>query len=103
VFFVQNSGAPAAGTGLNKSGIIEKIALSQAEAVKTQVNATGDVDIVPVDSSPQIINPNGATNYKGQIIFMGEGQGDNIAPAIYLLNPMEPYNTTCTSISPLLV
>lgn len=25
---------------------------------------------------------------------MGEGMGDNIGPSIYLMNPVEPYNTT---------
>lgn len=35
----------------------------------------------------------GGTNYKGQIVFLGEGQGDAIAPAIYQLNPYPPYET----------
>jgi gluconolactonase len=34
VFFVQNAGAPAAGTGLNKSSIIQKISLADAEKVR---------------------------------------------------------------------
>lgn len=59
VFFVQNAGAEAAGTGLAKSAIIQKIALSQADAVTSQVDATGQVDVVVVDSQPQVINPNG--------------------------------------------
>lgn len=36
----------------------------------------------------------GGTNYKGQIIFAGEGQGDNIPSALYLMNPRSPHNTT---------
>ena len=36
----------------------------------------------------------GATNYQGNILFTGEGQGDNVAPALFLMNPVEPYNTT---------
>ena len=36
----------------------------------------------------------GGTNYKGQIIFAGEGQGDKIPSALYLMNPEKPYNTT---------
>jgi hypothetical protein len=36
----------------------------------------------------------GATNYMGKLAFMGEGQGDNIAPAIYVMEPTPPYNTT---------
>jgi gluconolactonase len=105
VFFVQNAGAEAAGTGLAKSAIIQKIALSQADAVTSQVDATGQVDVVVVDSQPQVINPNGvsipkteltkgATNYMGKIAFMGEGQGNDIPPAIYVMEPTPPYNTT---------
>jgi len=36
----------------------------------------------------------GATNYKNGLLFMGEGQGDDIPSAIYYLNPVPPYNTT---------
>lgn len=36
----------------------------------------------------------GGTNYKGNIIFAGEGQGEKIPSALYLMNPVEPYNTT---------
>jgi len=59
MFFVQNAGAPAAGTGLNKSAIIQKISLAQADAVKTLQNATGQVMVDIVPSTPQIMNPNG--------------------------------------------
>lgn len=65
VFFVQNAGAEAAGTGLAKSAIIQKIALSQADAVTSQVDATGRVDVVVVDSQPQVINPNGESTPEG--------------------------------------
>lgn len=36
----------------------------------------------------------GGTNYKGNIVFAGEGQGDDITSALYLMNPNPPYNTT---------
>lgn len=36
----------------------------------------------------------GATNYRGQIIFAGEGQGDNVPPALWVMNPKDPFNTT---------
>lgn len=36
----------------------------------------------------------GATNFMGKIAFMGEGQGDDIPPAIYIMEPTPPYNTT---------
>lgn len=57
VFFVQNAGAPAAGTGLNKSSIIQKISLAEAEAVRRGELDNATVTVVP--SNPQVINPNG--------------------------------------------
>lgn len=36
----------------------------------------------------------------GKIAFMGEGQGDDIPPAIYVMEPTPPYNTT-SMFSPL--
>lgn len=55
-------------------------------------------------TNPQVINPNGGTNYKGNIIFAGEGQGDNVPSALYVMNPEAPYNTTSkyyrTNINP---
>lgn len=57
VFFVQNAGAPAAGTGLNKSSIIQKISLKEAEAVRKGELDKATVTVVP--SKPQVINPNG--------------------------------------------
>jgi gluconolactonase len=61
---VQNSGALAAGTGLNKSSIIQKIALSEAAAVSGKRNATGLVNVQVVNSSPMVINPNGKFSKK---------------------------------------
>jgi len=36
----------------------------------------------------------GATNYRGQFAVPGEGQGNGTGPALYAVNPVEPYNTT---------
>lgn len=94
VFFCQNAGARAAGTGLKKSAMIFKIKVSEAEAVKHDRDGAGKVKVAPVNTNPQVINPNGATNYKDQIIFAGEGQGDGTPSALYLMSPREPYNTT---------
>ncbi|KAL1413435.1 hypothetical protein Q8F55_001202 [Vanrija albida] len=94
VFFVQNAGARAAGTGLAKSAIIQKIDLAQADAAKHKANATGEVDVRVVPSQPQVINPNGGTNWRGQIVFAGEGQGADVPSALYAMNPVAPYNTT---------
>ncbi|KAJ5086067.1 hypothetical protein N7532_010838 [Penicillium argentinense] len=93
VFFVQNAGPPEAGTGLNKSSIIEKISLSQAAAVANKTDAVGLVDVENVTSTTMIINPNGANNYRGKLIFTGEGQGDDKAPALYVMSPKKPYDT----------
>ncbi|RVX69668.1 hypothetical protein B0A52_06732 [Exophiala mesophila] len=94
MFFVQNAGAEAAGTGLNKSNSIYKISLAQAAAVSNQFNASGSVNITHVNATPPVINSNGATNYRGQILFTGEGQGDDTPPSLFIMNPVEPYNTT---------
>ncbi|RBR25566.1 uncharacterized protein FIESC28_01529 [Fusarium coffeatum] len=94
VFFVQSAGSPDAGTGLDKSSIIQKISLADAEGMKHGSHTQSEVEITIVDSKPQVINPNGGTNYKGQIIFAGEGQGENIPSALYLMNPKKPYNAT---------
>ena len=59
VFFVQNAGPPEAGTGLNKSSIVEKISLAQAAAVSNRTDAVGLVDVENVTSSTMVINPNG--------------------------------------------
>ncbi|KAF5002725.1 hypothetical protein FGRMN_121 [Fusarium graminum] len=92
VFFVQNAGAPAAGTGLKKSSIIQKISLREADAVRK--GDKDEVQVTVVDSNPQVINPNGGTYYKGDIIFAGEGQGDEIPSSLFRMNPLPPYNTT---------
>ncbi|KAH7303910.1 hypothetical protein B0I35DRAFT_364025 [Stachybotrys elegans] len=94
VFFAQNAGAKAAGTGLHRSSVIQKVSLSEAMAVSHLRNGVGKVQVQVVDFQPAVINPNGGTNYKGNFIFAGEGMGSDIAPALYLANPEPPYNTT---------
>ncbi|KAI0966548.1 lactonohydrolase [Xylaria arbuscula] len=94
VFFVQSAGNPATGTGLNKSAIIQKISLDEAEAVSTKRNATGQVTVHIVDSNPTVLNPNGGINYKGNILFAAEGQGASKPSELVIMNPREPYNTT---------
>ncbi|KAI0165625.1 lactonohydrolase [Xylariaceae sp. FL1272] len=92
VFFVQNAGAPAAGTGLNKSSIIQKISLEEAESVTALRNATGKIQVHVVDSDPMVINPNGGINYKGQLLFAAEGQGANRpSELIVMTDPLYGY------------
>jgi len=115
---VQNAGAAAAGTGLNKSAIIEKISLADAELIASSGNSSARINVTTVNATPAVINPNGesclcsgvevlltgqtgATNYQGQLVFTGEGMGDDIGPSLYLVNPRPPYNST--GKSPLLI
>ncbi|KAJ5403644.1 SMP-30/Gluconolaconase/LRE-like region [Penicillium cosmopolitanum] len=95
VFFAQNAGPPEAGTGLKKSSIIEKISLAKAAAVANKTDAVGLVTVHNVTSPemPKVMNPNGGNNYRGKLIFAGEGQGNDTAPALYVMNPKEPYDT----------
>jgi len=94
MFFVQNAGNPDAGTGLNKSAAIYKISLKEADAVKNTRNAVGKVTVTLVKSTPEVPNPNGAYQYKGQILFAAEGQGPKTEPALIVMNPEPPYNTS---------
>lgn len=36
----------------------------------------------------------GATNFRGQIVYMAEGAGPGNTSNVVLMNPVEPYNTT---------
>jgi len=95
MWFVQNAGAPDAGTGVNKSAVIYKISLKEADAVKNERNAVGKVKIQLVEHSPPIPNPNGAVQYKGKLLFAASGQGAKIPPALVILDPStEPAKTT---------
>ncbi|KAK4216818.1 hypothetical protein QBC37DRAFT_278677 [Rhypophila decipiens] len=96
VFFSQNAGAKAAGTGLTRSAVIQKISLAEVTPnITAQRTATpGQVRVEYVLPNPNIINPNGGTNYRNRILFVGEGQGPNTPPAIYLMHPYSPYNTS---------
>ncbi len=73
VFFVQNAGAKDAGTGLNKSNIIQKISLAQAAAVSTKRNASGSVDVVTVKANPTVINSNGRSGPAMSTVSYGSG------------------------------
>ncbi len=94
VFFVQNAGAKDAGTGLAKSAVVQKISLAQADRVTHKANASGEVDVVVLGETPQVINPNGGTNFRGQVLFAGEGMGVDVPSSLYVMNPTPPYNTT---------
>ncbi|KAI9879263.1 MAG: hypothetical protein M1823_006857, partial [Watsoniomyces obsoletus] len=51
-------------------------------------------DVVNVPATPEVINSNGGTNFRGEIVFAGEGQGADVPPSLFVMNPREPYNTT---------
>ncbi|KLU83908.1 levo-lactonase [Magnaporthiopsis poae ATCC 64411] len=92
MFFAQNAGSPAAGTGLKKSAIVQKISLTDAAAAVGKKDA--NVKVATVNATPAVINPNGGTNYRGKIVFAGQGQGDRIAPSLFVMDPVAPYKTT---------
>ena len=43
--------------------MIQKINLAQAMAVARRREAVGEVDVVRVESTPQVINPNGESSH----------------------------------------
>ena len=92
MFFSQNAGSPAAGTGLKKSAIVQKISLADAAAAAGKKDAKAKV--ATVNATPAVINPNGGTNYRGKIVFAGQGQGDKSAPSLYAMDPVAPHKTT---------
>lgn len=90
----------------------------------SQRNASGQVTVSTVDAQPTVVNPNGmsqslswsfdvlcfpriggkgiadssgGTNFLGKIVFAGEGQGDSVEPALFLVEPTPPYNSTSES------
>jgi gluconolactonase len=64
---VQNAGAAAAGTGLNKSNIIQKISLSAAASVSGMRNASGHVQVQTVNATPPVINSNGLIHSRVEV------------------------------------
>lgn len=56
---MQNAGAADAGTGLNKSNIIQKISLDEAQTFANGSNTTAEVNVTTVTPNPNIINSNG--------------------------------------------
>ncbi|KAL7945052.1 gluconolactonase-like protein [Trichoderma barbatum] len=94
VFFAQSAGPLSAGTGLKKSSLILKVSLDEAMAVSGERDAVGKVQVHVVPTEPPVINPNGGANYKGSMLFTGEGMGPDVAPALFTVNPIPPYNTT---------
>jgi hypothetical protein len=74
MFFVQNAGAPAAGTGLAKSAVIQKISLSAiTTAITSKMNASGSIEVEVVNSNPTVMNPNGACEVVFYMFFLTPG------------------------------
>ncbi|OAQ99038.1 hypothetical protein LLEC1_04594 [Akanthomyces lecanii] len=69
-----------------------------AESEKDPLFHEAVVWVETVTSDPPVINPNvgaaGGTNYKGNMLFAGEGMGNKTAPALYSVNPLPPHNAT---------
>ncbi|KAF1732282.1 hypothetical protein CRV24_008476 [Beauveria bassiana] len=70
VFFAQSAGNPAAGTGLNKSAIVQKISVAEALQIASG-NKTGPIKIETITSNPPVINPNGiAFSPDGKYVYV---------------------------------
>jgi hypothetical protein len=54
--------------GLNKSAIIQKISLDEANAVSAKRNATGLVKVHAVTSNPPVLNPNGKLKKRDNVV-----------------------------------
>ena len=52
------------------------------------------MEVETIQSNNLIVNPNGATNYRGEIVFAAEGQNSNKPSELIRMNPNAPYNTT---------
>ncbi|KAI5448822.1 hypothetical protein NCC49_006343 [Naganishia albida] len=102
VFFAANAGAPLGRSGKDRSNVVWR--LSVDEAVKIAGNAVldaegdyvgGNVTLVEVPNAGNVLeNVNGGANYRGQLVFMTEGRGDDIPSGITVTNPNAPYNST---------
>ncbi|KAJ9127381.1 hypothetical protein QFC24_000788 [Naganishia onofrii] len=101
LFFAANAGGPKGFSGLNSTNRVFRMNVTEAErAASTATLNADDGDYVGGNvtlhqiPSVNLENVNGGAKYNGQIAFMTEGRGDNLASQITLVNPMEPYNST---------
>jgi gluconolactonase len=106
LFFAANAGGPKGFSGLNSTNRVFRMNVTEAErAASTATLNADDGDYVGGNvtlhqiPSVNLENVNGGAKYNGQIAFMTEGRGDNLASQITLVNPMEPYNSTGQSES----
>ncbi|KAL2258015.1 hypothetical protein VTK26DRAFT_8841 [Humicola hyalothermophila] len=83
MFFAQNAGSPAAGTGLAKSAIIQNHSRHYQPKECERSGKGGGCEL----------GCGWGTIYKDKLLFIGQGQGESIAPAIYLMDPVPPYDT----------
>jgi hypothetical protein len=51
----------------------------------------------PEGREGELENVNGGTNYRGQVVFLTQGRGEEITSGMTLVNPVEPFNSTGTS------
>ncbi|KAH6625933.1 gluconolactonase [Boeremia exigua] len=98
IFFSQNAGALAARTRLNKSSVIQKISIEEA-ATAAKRGSAPNVNVTIIGKYPKVINPNSKSLKSGysvlqRAILTRQGIGEDIGPAILIVNPEAPYNAT---------
>ncbi|KAJ9093173.1 hypothetical protein QFC21_006490 [Naganishia friedmannii] len=102
LFFAANAGAPLGRSGLNQSNVVWRMDIGEAASLVANATLTAEGDYVggnvTLEAVPntdnQLENVNGATNYRGQLVFMTEGRGDSLPSGITVVNPVKPYNAT---------
>jgi len=50
----------------------------------------------PEGREGELENVNGGTNYRGEVVFLTQGRGEEITSGMTLVNPVEPFNSTGT-------
>ncbi|KAH8079386.1 hypothetical protein HD553DRAFT_135773 [Filobasidium floriforme] len=109
-FFCSNAGAPLGFSGAENSNRVFKISLDEVESSLSNKEGqvyldetTGDwkagnatlVEISGEDGTEgRLVNVNGGTNYRDQIVFLAQGRGEEFPPTMTLVNPYPPYNST---------
>ena len=108
-FYCSNAGAPLGFSGLDNSNSVYRFSLAEVEDLLASdsvgLDERGDWVVgnvsVQVISGPEgregeLENVNGGTNYRGEVVFLTQGRGEEITSGMTLVNPVEPFNSTGT-------
>jgi gluconolactonase len=106
-FYCSNAGAPLGFSGSENSNSVYRFSLAEAEELLASDNVflddrgdwVGGNVSVQVISGPdgrdgELENVNGGTNYRGEVVFLTQGRGEEVTSGMTLVNPVEPFNST---------